>query len=253
MRAFVLAGGAAVAFLSSQAAQSKPVFSLTTGVTYSEGDYGGDEKFRTTTIPLTARVRTGPFRFSARMPYLFRDGPMVVSDEAGPLGPSSGARDRRNGFGDLTLAMVYSLPRKVAGIEVDLGTFVKLPTASTRKNLGSGETDFGFSADLSAPGGKITPFLNLGYRIRGDRESLPLRNTINASVGAAVPVGKAVATLAYDYSRASSRFRSDSHSLFGSVGGRISRRFSITGYGSTGLSKGAADLGAGILLTARSR
>lgn len=91
--------------------------------------------------------------------------------------------------------------------------------------------------------------MTLGYRIPGDPAGVDLRSGPTASVGASIPAGKAVAILSYDYARASSRLAEDSHELFGALSSPVSDRFTLTGYGSAGLSQGSPDVGVGLLMT----
>lgn len=251
--AYVLAFAMAVGHASAPAeAAEKLDLSFTSGLTYSEGDYGTDDKYRSFSIPLSVRLRTGQWRFSARMPYLFRNGPGAFIEDDGPIFDGDGiGRERRNGFGDLSFGVDYSFPDRIAGVEVDLGATLKLPTSKSSKGFGNGKTDVGFSAGFSIPRKQFTPFVELGYRLRGDRNDFPLRDTLSTSIGGRVPVGKMYASASYDYSRASTRFRNDAHSLSGSLTGRASRTLSISGFGSTGLSSGAADYSTGLLLTVR--
>jgi hypothetical protein len=247
---------AGVAASSPVAAKPRKVeLSFTSGVNYSTGDYGTRERTRTVGIPLSVRARRGPVRVTARMPYLFRNGSRQRLDEEGQIisGPSATIGESRRGFGDLTLGLGYSLPQIAKGVEVDVGSSLRLPTSKNSNGFGSGKTDVSFSGDVAFPQKRFTPFAGIGYRIRGDRPDFRLRNTINTSLGSSFRFGKANAALSYEYSQASTGFRSDAHSLFASLGRRVNRGLYVSGFGSTGLSKGAADFSTGISFTARTR
>lgn len=230
---------------------------FTTGADYSVGDYGGPSNTKILVVPFSLRAKTGPFRISATVPYLRIDGPgnIVGGGEGGPIiiDPNDPTpREVREGLGDLSVSAAYSLPEDaLGGFEVDLGARVKLPTSSERKRLGTGKTDFAVSVDVARPIGNIAPFATVGYRMLGDPEGTNLRNTFTTSVGTTISAGTTTFIASYDYSGATTGSVEDSHSLFGGVSVPVSKRFSFTGYGTAGLSEGAADYGVGLLLSAK--
>ena len=195
--------------------------------------------------------RTDWLRLSASVPYLRIDGAGVVLGPDGkPLPGVPTAAGTRSGVGDASLGATVSLPSdRLAGFEVDLGGRVKLPTSQRSKGLGTGKTDVSVSADVSYPVGAWSPFVTLGYRMPGDPEDVPLKNTFTASAGASLAVGRTILIGSYDYAEASSPAAKDSHELFGAVNTPITDRVSWTGYGTAGLSKGAPDFGVGVLFS----
>lgn len=230
---------------------------VTTGADYSAGDYGGPSDTKILVVPLTVRAKSGPIRLSATLPYLRIDGPgnIVGGGDGGPIiiDPNDPTPATvRKGLGDLSLAAAYALPDvALGGFEVELGARVKLPTSSERKRLGTGKTDFSVSLDVARPIGNIAPFVTVGYRMPGEPAGVALRNSFTTSVGTTVSLGAATLIASYDYSEATSRFVEDSHSLFGGMNLPLSKRISLTGYGTAGLSEGAPDFGAGLLLSAK--
>lgn len=230
---------------------------FTTGADYSVGDYGGRSNTRILVVPFSLRAKAGPFKLSATLPYLRIDGPgnIVGGGEGGPIiiDPNDPTpREVREGLGDVSLSAIYSLPGEaLGGFEVDLGARVKLPTSSESKRLGTGKTDVAVSVDVARPIGNIAPFATVGYRMPGDPDGISLRNTFTTSVGTTVSLGSTTLIASYDYAGATTRQVADSHSLFGGVSVPVSDRFSLVGYGTGGLSEGAADFGVGLLLSAR--
>lgn len=233
--------------------------SVTTGVDFSSGDYGGADKTRILVAPLSFRLSKGSFRVSATLPYLRIDGPanIVGGGESGPIvidpaGP--GPQGLRRGIGDLSLGFDYVIPSKaLGGLELKLGARVKLPTSDQDDGLSTGKTDLALVADLSKPIGNVSPFLTLGYRMPGDPQGFDLRNTLAVSAGSSFTMGKLVAIGSYDYAGASSPLSFESHSLFTAVARPLSKRATVIGYGNLGLSRGAADYGLGLLLTFRAK
>jgi hypothetical protein len=227
--------------------------SVSTGVDYSTGDYGLGAKTKILVVPLSVRATTGDFAFSATIPYLRIDGPggVVVGPDGQPVPGVVGLPGKRNGIGDLSVGGTYTMRPAESGLELGLGARVKLPTSDDAKHLGTGKTDIKISADLSYAIDSFVPFVNVGYRFLGDPATVDLRNGPTASVGFSAPVGGSVIILSYDYASATTRLSEDSHELFGGLSVPVSDRFTITGYGVGGLSKGSPDFGVGLLLTAK--
>ena len=261
--AVLLAASATVAApAAAQQAQSPAVaervnpfgVSFSTGVDYSSGDYGLDEKTKILVVPFSLRATTGNVALTASLPYIRLDGPggVVVGPGGEPLPGVPSAGGVRKGLGDLSLGATYTIPSEtLGGLELGLGARVKLPTASKRRQLSTGETDFTVSADISYPVGTVVPFVNLGYRVLGDPDGFDLRNGPTASVGSSFQFGKAVLIASYDYARASSALSDDSHEIFAGLSAPVSSGLTLTGYTVAGLSDGSPDFGVGLLLTAK--
>lgn len=246
---------AALAFsaASPALAQSAGTFSLSSGVDYSQGDYGSGETTKIIVAPVTASYRTDLLRLSASVPYIRIDGSGVVLGPDGQPLPGVPTTDgTRSGFGDLTLGATVSTPADaLGGLEVEFGGRVKLPTSKESKGLGTGKTDVSVSADFSYPVGRWAPFVTLGYRMPGEPDGVELNNSFTASVGASVLLGDAVLIASYDYAEAASPLASESQEVFAAVNAPLNERVSWTGYGSVGLSKGAPDFGLGVLMTVK--
>lgn len=226
-----------------------------TGASYTtrdREDLGRTNYYR---VPFGARVTKGPFRLSASMPYVVVRGPGALigdGDEIDDIPPTTDDRDRQ-GWGDLRLTARYRLPEAtLGGFELDLMGGVKLPTASRKERLGTGEVDYTVGAEVSRDMGGFEPFVSAQYRMNGDRPDLDYRNTIATSVGTGVRLSRRTrASLSYDYSQSRIRGRSGFHTLDAGVSTRLSRRVSLSGSGSVGLSERAPDFSVGSRLTWR--
>jgi len=227
--------------------------SVSTGVDYSSGDYGLSRNTDILVIPVNVRATAGDFAFSATLPYLSIDGPggVVVGPDGRPLPGVPAIAGSRDGIGDLSLGATYTIRPAIDGLEVELGGRVKLPTSQDSKHLGTGKTDFKILTDISYAVGDIVPFVDLGYRFLGSPTGVSLRDGPTASVGFSAPLGKTVLIVSYDYARATTAVTDDSHELFGGLSVPVTQRFTVTGYGVAGLSKGSPDYGVGLLLTAK--
>ncbi|HYG27002.1 MAG TPA: hypothetical protein VD906_08845, partial [Caulobacteraceae bacterium] len=125
------------------------------------------------------------------------------------------------------------------------------PTGDEGEGLSTGETDFAVATDVSYPLGAWTPFVTLGYRLRGDPEGIDLDNTLYTSLGATYAVSdSSVLTFSYDYAQASTDFVEDSHELFAGYTAPLVGRVNWTLYGLAGLSEGSPDITAGVQLSA---
>lgn len=223
---------------------------------YSSGDYG---TARVTDIQLalaTLAVEIANFKFSVSLPYLSIDGRgLVVFDAAGnPVvinrNPAI-APDVRTGWGDLYLGATYTIPPAILdGFEVRLTGRFKVPTAPERRRLGTGQEDYGFSVDVSKQFDIWGPFITVGYLMPGQPTGYVLNNMTSVSTGTSIELDdNLVAILAYDYTSASSPRVDTSQDMMASLSWIVNDNITLTGYGTKGLSRGSADVGAGLILS----
>ena len=228
----------------------------TFGLGYSNGNYGTT---RNTNVLLglpTLGVETEDFQFNISMPYMRIAGRgLVLFDAAGnPIvvnRHTSLPPDVRNGFGDLNFSATYTIPEDVLDdFEVKLTAGTKLPTASVRRRLSTGEADFSTSADISRQFGDWTPFVTVGYLIPGHPKTFRLYNTTSISAGTSLELSdNLVAVASYDYDSASTPLVPASHELFGSLSWIRDNGLTLTGYGTVGLSTGSPNIGTGLLVS----
>ena len=250
---------------TSRALQFKPSFTI--GFDYSEGDFGttsvganGDVLDTTTlSVPVSARVDVGDFRFSVTGSWVQIEGPggvlpggvIVDGDDDGGTAttPTVSQLETNDGFGDLTLGVNYNVPLNITGdFLVQLQGRLKLPTASNSA-LTTDEVDGGIAVDVARPIGKLTPFLTAGFRWRGDPEGADLNNTFNVSAGASYSLpGGYTLVGSYDFREATVDTAEESQEIFGALAGKINDNLRWTVYGSIGFTDGAPDQGAGIQL-----
>ena len=233
-------------------------FTGTFGTEYSNGSYGTTHNTNVELGLPVVSVATDDFKFTASMPYMRISGRgLVIFDAAGnPIvvnRRTSNPADVRTGFGDLNLSGTYSVPSSfLDDFEVKLTASAKLPTASTRRHLSTGESDFGLSGDISRQFGSWSPFLTVGYLWVGQptATTLQLYNTASVSVGTSYEISdNLVATTSYDYDSSGNRLVSSSKGLFGSLSWVRDNGITLTGYGTVGLSSGSPGIGAGLLIS----
>ncbi|MBV9549955.1 MAG: hypothetical protein JO256_09830 [Alphaproteobacteria bacterium] len=231
-------------------------FTGTLALEYSSGNYGTTRNTNVQMALPVLSVETGDFKFSASMPYMRIAGRgLVIFDAAGnpiivnrrtTLPPIE-----RNGFGDLNLSATYALPPSfLDDFAVKLTVGAKLSTASARRRLSTGETDFGLSLDVSKQFGAWGPFLTAGYLWAGKSTTFTLYNTASVSVGTSYEISDdLVAVVSYDYDSSGDQLVSSSKALFGSLSWVRSDGITLTGYSTVGLSSGSPAFGAGLLLS----
>lgn len=226
---------------------------LSSGASFATRD---DELGRTNyyRIPLGARLSKGRFRLSATIPYVMVRGPGSLIGDGDEIGGIPVTNDRkRSGLGDLRLTARYRLPKSaLGGFELDLMGRVKVPTASRKERLGTGEVDYALGAEVSRDLGRFEPFVSAQYRLNGDRPDFDYRNTVATSVGTGVRLNRRTrASFSYDYSQSRIRGHSGFHSLDAGVSTRLSSRASWSASGSVGLSRRAPDFGVRSTITWR--
>ena len=226
---------------------------VSAGAEFQRFEVSATENVDKFSVPLTARLTTGPLRISAQLPYVRITGPGNVVAPSGPLGlpilidPTKPAEvSTREGVGDLRVGVAYDLP--VPGLNVSLSSGAKLPTASAEKGLGTGETDYWLGTEFSTTLGAVTPFAGIAYTKAGDPDGFELRNTLSGQAGAALRLGSSTsAHLGYSYAEGASQSAQDEQRLFGGMNTAVGNGLSLGLYGSAGVN-GPADVGAGVRL-----
>lgn len=226
------------------------------GVGYSNGDYGTAVRTDVTLGLASLNLGIENFKFSASLPYMSIDGRgLLLFDASGnPIliaRRSTGPTDVRTGWGDVNLSASYTIPSVILdGFEVRLSGVAKLPTASARRRLSTGEADVGFSVDVSRQVGIWQPFVTFGYLSTGKPAGLTLYDTTSFSAGTSVELSDNLVLIAsYDRDSADGPSVEDAQSLMASVSWVGPRGITLTGYGTAGLSSGSPDMGVGALIS----
>ena len=247
---------AAAAIASATPAMAEPAAELSTGIEYQEGDYGTGERVETLSVRNAVRIEAGRTFFTASLPYHRLEAPgNVVGGGGGLLGlpiiidpTEPPTRQVREGLGDLRLGVGHTLPR-LGGVDLTLSGQVKLPTASARRGLGTGEIDFSIGAEAARTVGRVTPFAAISYTMPGNPDDFELRNSFAARGGVVAQLSSNLrGTLAYGYAQSLSPLVPDEQQLSTGLNVGLSRQLSLGLYGSAGLSEGAPDIGAGLQL-----
>lgn len=232
-------------------------FTLSVGTLYAEGDFGTNSDTSIVSSALAARFRTGGLRLTASLPWMrIRSNAVIFTGiDSTPVlvaPPTTGGRRlTTDGFGDVTLGAAYTLTPSRSGTELELSGRVKLDTATRSSGLSSGEKDYAVGAQVTQPLGRVAPFASVTYRFLGDPAQYRLRDGVAASAGASVMLGRGAFLLAsYHFSERATRLVKDAHELFAGASMQVrDTRLRVTGFGTAGLSRGAAGLSAGVALS----
>ena len=229
--AFMLQG------VTASAQDNNPTFTLSTGVDFASGSYGGDVDIEDTYVPLTATADYGRVAFRLTVPYL------SVS------APGSGALVTESGLGDIIGSVTFYdvVSSQSLGIAMDITGKVKFATADENKGLGSGENDYSVHADVYKFIDNFTLLSSIGYKFRGDPAGLDLDDVFMASLGGTYKFTADVkGGLFFDY-RESSISGSDSvQELSAFVSRRVSENWRLQVYGLTGFTDSSPDWGGGL-------
>lgn len=192
-KAFLIVAGSTIASTSTLAIAENGTWAFTTGVDYSEGDYGQSIKTKITYIPFTGRYEIGRWSLKATLPWLHIQGPGGVSGDSRVTTGSvtSNTRTIESGQGDIVTAATYSaIMLTEQKFYLDLTAKVKLPTASESRGLGTGKTDYTLAADAYKTLGGLTALATLGYRWLGDPSGVNLQNVWFGTLGGVYKINK---------------------------------------------------------------
>ncbi|GAB4178734.1 MAG: hypothetical protein OHK0026_05750 [Rhodocyclaceae bacterium] len=234
-------------------AQADDRLTLTTGIDYSTGKYGGAASTDILYVPLIGKYETGPWTLKLTVPWLQITGPgNVVGSGDGVIvsgGSASTVRTRQSGMGDVVAAAGYALLGGRRGLALDITGKVKFATGDSAKGLSTGENDYALQTDLFLPSGTVTPFGTLGYKVIGRPAGTALRNVWYASAGASWKLSGATSAGALVDMRQASRPGAEGGrelSLYASR--KLGASFKLQAYLSRGFSDTSADWGAGLML-----
>ena len=231
-------------------------FSASVGTLYAVGNFGSDTNTSIWSSAIAARYRMGDLRLTASLPWMrIRSNAVIFTGiDSTPVlvAPSaSAALNTAKGSGDLTLGAAYTFAPEGAGLEVELSGRAKLNTATRSSKLSSGEKDYAAGVQITRLLGEFGPFVSATYRVLGDTSNYRLRNGLAASAGTSLAVGSRSYLLAsYHYSERATDFVEDAHEVFaGAVTEIPNTRMRFSGFGTLGLSRGAAAASAGLALS----
>lgn len=251
----VVAVGFVLTFTSAIAAADSDdlVFRLSTGFSYSSGDYGGTVDIEDVYIPVTGSVDYGRFGFRLTVPYLSVTAPAgtIVTGPGGQPVPGSGASTTESGLGDIvgSVTMYDVINNRDLGIALDITGKIKFATADEDKGLGTGEHDYSVQADLYKFIDDFTLLGTVGYKVRGDPRGVDLENVFFGSVGGIYRFTQTTrGGLIFDYRESALATGDSIQELMGFVSRRMNDDWRVQVYALTGFSDSSPDFGGGVLV-----
>lgn len=281
----------AIAYAQDATAQSsadKGVWRISTGVNYSQGDYGDVEDTKVVSAPVAVRYRKGNFSVRVSLPYVSIDGPGTLldspqgrdsggggssgsgsnsgsgnsgsgssgsggsgSNSGGNVTSSGGAANRRSGIGDVGVSLGYSFDLGETTY-LDLTGRVKLPTASRAKRIGTGKVDYTVGADLVQDIGNASIYIGGRRRFTGNPAGSALRDVWGAGGGVSYRfAGGTLIGADYDWQQGSTVGDGASSEVTGWIGFPLSKRMRMQVYGSTGFTTNSTDFAGGLSISYR--
>jgi hypothetical protein len=166
---------------SAQADDGK--LSVNLGLDYSSGYYGSQTQTETWALPLSLKYRTGDWNLRLSTAWLRVRGNGSITPEGDPI-DTPGSLATTEGMGDISARVTYTLlDERTNWAGLDLSGKIKFGTASESKALGTGKNDYSLQAGIFKPIDNWTPFLDLGYKWKGDPDGIEYRNVWLGSVG----------------------------------------------------------------------
>lgn len=291
--------------ISSEAsAAARSSWTVSSGASYSRGDYGDISATKVLAVPFSLTFRRAGLKLRASLPWVHIEGPgsLIVTPEGrdaggggtasgggsnsgsgssnsgsggsggGGPGPSGGGggegsggtvtggtttgggtttSGRRSGIGDLSLSATYSFDLG-RNFYLEPGVKVKVPTASHRRNIGTGKTDVTLYADAVKELHGVTVYAGGRRRFTGKRTGSNLRSTWGAGAGASIRASRTVLVGAdYDWQQSAIRGRGPSSEASAWVSTRLTRHARLTISGTKGFTHSSADYAAAAVISWR--
>jgi hypothetical protein len=239
------------AALATLPVAADPGFSLTTGLDYSTGKYGGTESTDMLYIPVTGKYEVDKYTLKLTVPYLQVTGPGNVVRDVGQIGPASTTRTKQSGLGDIVVAGTYDMYGGHAnGTFVDVTAKIKFGTADEAKGLGTGKNDYALQADLYKTFGKNTVFGTLGYKVMGSPPGVTLNNVFYASLGVGHQYSQETsAGLILNLQEKAFPTGFPQQELTAYVSRKLGKTWKAQAYAVKGFSNGSPDWGAGAMFS----
>jgi long-subunit fatty acid transport protein len=215
-------------------------YKFTTGVDYSQGDYGSASSTKVISNISSLKVTNGPASVKVSVPFVKISGVGYVEETSAEVGS-------QQGLGDINVAFAYTAPLSEK-TSLDFTNKIKLPTADDAKKLGTGELDFTASVGLVQKIGNGYVNATLGKKVTGNPDGKDLRNPWQRSVGAGYKLNdKLTLGASYSYRQSTGKRKNPQDALvYGNY--KVNKTLSLQPYALKGLSNGSPDFGSGLMI-----
>jgi hypothetical protein len=261
----ILASYLAAASLLTQAHAADGSLSMTVGIDFTSGKYGGNTSTNIFYVPFIAKYETNFYSLNFTLPYIRIIGPgnvvgginpVVVENESGGRRRSGngGFEDNkvgssaREGLGDIiAAASVNVLDIRNQGLLVDLTGRIKFGTADETQGLGTGENDYAFQIDVYHAINRFALFGSAGYSLLGSPRGVNLRNIGYGSIGGSSQVTPVTTGgVVFDFAQATSGAAAPRRDLTAFASFKITPISKFQIYGMRGFSSGSPNYGGGV-------
>lgn len=240
-------------FVISSACADDGRFSLSSGIDFSHGLYGGTVATDVTYMPVIGRYEKNDWLFKLTVPYIRISGPANVTPNIGQIVYPSNAVRTDEGIGDVLFASSYSLINSASrGIVLDVTGKIKFGTADKYTGLGSGTNDYAGELSVYQLQGRLSTFGSLGYKTFGQSAGFSLNNVFYGSVGISGKLSEQFSSgLAVDYRQPTTLTNDSQQILTLFLNDKISKKWRLQTYVFTGKGVSSPNLGGGFMLTER--
>ena len=230
----------ALVAITAPARAEETEITLSAGVGYMSGAYGGTEDIEDLYVPISARIDTGRLTFQIVVPYL-RVSELVES-----------GTNTESGLGDILGSVtVYDVLANAQGtLALDVTGTMKLGTADETRGLGTGETDFTVYLDGYRFYDTVTLLASVGYRLRGDSSDQPIEDVFLGSVGTVFRLSTETRLgLIFDYRESALLDADDIQELTAFLSLGLNDKWNVEFSAFTGFTDSSPDWGAAIGVT----
>ncbi len=229
-------------------AAEEPKLKISTGFDYSKGDYGNAQDTEIWYYPVTAKLTKDSWTAKLTVPYIRIKGPgsVIGAGSTGVVQQGTSTVTTESGLGDIIASLAYTFDLDQHTTYIDLTGKVKLPTASEKRRLGTGLTDYTARIDVTKMMGQSYVFAGVGRKFVGSNATYRLQDIWMANIGAGHQLTRnASIGVVYDYREAAGTGKdpSDASAYFSY---RLTPDLTVQAYGTVGFSDGSPNSAVGL-------
>lgn len=237
--------------MNAAAQDRQAIVSLSTGMEFTSGSFGGAGDIEDLYVPVTASVDYGRLGFSLTVPYLS----VTTPSETGPDGEpesESAATISESGLGDVigSVTIYDVILNRDRALALDVTGTIKVGTADEDKGLGTGENDYSVRLEAYKFYEHFTLLAFAGYKLRGEPDGVDLDNVFLGSIGGAYQTAsQTLFGFYYDFRQSALHGSDDVHELTGFASMHLNSNWQLEAYAFTGFTDGSPDWGGGMLVS----
>jgi len=247
---FLLLASLTFSSFSYSATQSGKL-ALSTGATYTSGDYGSDKTTEILYLPVSLKYKQNRWSFKLTVPYIRKTGPENIIRGIGEVDQRIISRQgTHDGLGDIVFSAGYRLAYfPESKILIDLKGKAKFGTADEDKGLGTGKNDYSTTAGLYKLMGDFTAYITAGRKFYGESASIKLDDVFYGSTGLVYKASEKASFGADLFlKQKTASHRASTQQLTGYLIYKLDKNLKVQGYLIKGISENAPDIGAGFSL-----